>query len=299
MGTCLPAGVLDRNGDLIRHQSHLAHLSLTTDGSCPHAAGHLNGLPQLLSLESIEWEGIQHSVEIELLQRCICHNQRRLRTLSIRFSASAGRPDFYRRVLGLPGSTLATPTNLALPSLSCLTLSKVCLPDASQVSASSIFGGLKTLRLFDCNRSCEFLEALSRLQHQLRLRVFEFCCDNLALDANQTNLSPVAAFLLSFQGLHHLYLKLANFAHSHQIEAVIQHHSQTLEALLYHEKQLAPIDNERLWWDTRDFCPSWILDRAQSKHLNRLTALALCANTSCVVSGPFGANMSKKKDKDR
>lgn len=54
LGTYLPAGVLDRNGDLIRHQSHLAHLSLTTDGSYPHTAGHLNGLPQLFSLESIE-----------------------------------------------------------------------------------------------------------------------------------------------------------------------------------------------------------------------------------------------------
>lgn len=291
MGTCLPAGVLDREGYLIQHQENLSHLSLVTDGSCPHAAGHLDGLYLLSSLEAIEWEGIQHSTEIELLQKCIRRNQRRLRTLSIGFSASAGRPDFSCQVLGLQWSTVATATLSAgpaptfLPSLTCLTLSKAHLQKSPDQTSLLTFAGLRSLKLRDCMNSCECLEALSHLQNKLQLRLFELCCDNLPLDPSKANLGPVIAFLLSLQGLQHLYLKLANFAHTHQIEPVIRHHSQTLQTLVYHEKQLAPVDNERLWWDTRDFCPSWIFDRAELRHLDRLSALALCTNTPSVVSG--------------
>jgi hypothetical protein len=293
--------VLDREGYLIQHQETLVHLSLVTDGSCPHAAGHLGGLYRLSSLEAIEWEGIQHSTEIGLLQKCIRRNQRRLRTLSIEFSASAGRPDFSRQVLGLQGCTVATTTCAAspaptlLPSLAYLTLSKAYLQKSPQPTALSTFAGLRSLVLRDCINSCEFLGALSRLQNRLQLRLFELCCDNLALDPNKANLGPVVAFLLSLQGLQHLYLKLANFAHTHQIEPVIRHHSRTLETLVYHEKQLAPIDNERLWWDTRDFCPSWIVDRAEMRHLNRLSALALCTNTSSVVSYSRERTVTKRE----
>ncbi|KAJ5146632.1 uncharacterized protein N7515_001196 [Penicillium bovifimosum] len=288
LGTCLPAGVLDREGYLIQHQENLIQLSLVTDGSCPHAADHLGGLCQLSSLEVIEWEGIQHSTEIGLLQKCISRNQRRLRTLSIAFSASAGRPDFSRQVLGLQGSTLVTTTRVAgpaptfLPSLTCLTLSKAYLQKSTQPSALSTFAGLRSLKLRDCVNSCELLEALSRLQNKLQLQLFELCCDNQALGPNKASLGPVVAFLLSLQDLQHLYLKLSDFAHTHQIEAVIRHHSRTLETFVFHEKQLAPIDNERLWWGTRDFCSSWIFDKAELRHLNRLSALALCANTSSV-----------------
>jgi hypothetical protein len=282
--------VLDKDGYLIRYQENLVQLSLVTDGSCPHAAGHLGGLHRLSSLEVIEWEGIQHPTEIGLLQRCIRRNRRRLRTLSIGFSASAGRPDFSRQVLGLDGRTVATTTRAAssdltfLPSLTYLTLSKAYLQKSPQPTALSIFASLKSLTLRDCINSCEFLDALSRLQNKLQLRLFELCFDNLALDPNKANLAPVVAFLLSLQGLRHLYLKLANFAQTHQIGSVIRHHSRALETLVYHEKQLAPIDNERLWWDSRDFCPSWIVDRAELKDLNQLSALALCTNPSSVVS---------------
>jgi hypothetical protein len=293
--------VLDKEGYLIRYQANLVHLSLVTDGSCSHAAGHLGGLCRLSSLEAIEWEGIQHSSEIELLQKCIRRNQRRLKTLSIGFSASAGRPDFSHRVLGQQGSTLATTTAMVgpiptiLPSLTDLVLSKAYLQRSPQPTALSTFAGLRSLKLRDCVNSCEFLGALSRLQNKLQLRLFELCFDNLPVDPNKANLEPVIAFLLSFQGLQHLYLKLSNFSHTHQIGDVIRHHSRTLETLVFHEKQLAPIDNERLWWDTRDFCSSWLFDGAELRHLDRLSALALCANTSFVVSYEY----KSRKTKDR
>lgn len=293
--------MLDKEGYLIRYQANLVHLSLVTDGSCSHAAGQLGGLCRLSSLEAIEWEGIQHSSEIELLQKCIRRNQRRLKTLSIGFSASAGRPDFSHRVLGQQGSTLATTTAMVgpiptiLPSLTDLVLSKAYLQRSPQPTALSTFAGLRSLKLRDCVNSCEFLGALSRLQNKLQLRLFELCFDNLPVDPNKANLEPVIAFLLSFQGLQHLYLKLSNFSHTHQIGDVIRHHSRTLETLVFHEKQLAPIDNERLWWDTRDFCSSWLFDGAELRHLDRLSALALCANTSFVVSYEY----KRRKTKDR
>ncbi|KAJ5100801.1 hypothetical protein N7456_006853 [Penicillium angulare] len=290
LGTCLPPGILDREGYLIRHHKHLAHLSLVTDGSCPYAASHLNALPELSALKTLEWEGIQSAIEATLLRQCIRRNQARLETLSVKFSASAARLDFYQEVLGVQGPVCLTSTDAVDPPpgfLSCLTslkLARALLP-RTPVAAWSIVPRLKSLALRDCVNSCDFLEALSRTPHQLQLRLFKFSSDDLVSGPGKTNdLSAVTAFLLSFRGLKHLYLKVSNFARSHQIESALRHHDPTLKTLVYHEKQLTPIDNERLWWGTRDYCPAWILDTGEAKRLNRRSALALCANFSSVVS---------------
>jgi hypothetical protein len=138
----------------------------------------------------------------------------------------------------------ATGLNLTfLLSLTYLTLSKACLQKSLQPTALSIFTSLKSLTLRDYINSCEFLDALQRLQNKLQLRLFKLCFDTLALNPNKADIGPVIAFLLSLQGLRYLYLKLTNFAQTYQIGSMIRHHSQTLETLMYHEKQLAPIDN--------------------------------------------------------
>ncbi|KAJ5291493.1 hypothetical protein N7478_000744 [Penicillium angulare] len=282
LGTCVPNGILNQDGCIIQHQKGLAHLSLVTDSSCPHAAGHLDALPDLCSLRSLEWEGVQHPREIDLLHRCIHRNKKHLKALSIGFSIGGYRPDFYTDVLGLWG-TLSRPNSdhstMSLPSLVSLTLSKTGMPKQLQISGAPVFSSLKVLKLRACPNALEFLKALSDSTPPLQLKRFEFCGDSLASTLDEIDdISILISFLLSFRGLKHLHLKISNFARSCRFRTAIQHHITTLETLAYHEQQLAPIDDDRLWWDTRDYAPLWIFEQARDLRLHRLSALALCAS---------------------
>jgi hypothetical protein len=87
LGTCLPAGILDKNGYLCRHQKGIDSISLITDGSCHQAGGALSGLSEFSSLKMLEWEGIQQSAEVDSLRRCIRHNATQLTDLSMDLSA--------------------------------------------------------------------------------------------------------------------------------------------------------------------------------------------------------------------
>ncbi|KAJ5737407.1 uncharacterized protein N7483_002532 [Penicillium malachiteum] len=110
-------------------------------------------------------------------------------------------------------------------------------------------------------------------------RRFEFCGDRLDSHAEEGGeLDAMILSLCSFRGLKRLHLKISNFRESCQLQAVIRHHIATLKTLAYHEQQLAPIDENRLWWDTRDYAPSWIFDRAINLQLYHMTALAVCAS---------------------
>ncbi|OQD77358.1 hypothetical protein PENANT_c111G06164 [Penicillium antarcticum] len=54
----------------------------------------------------------------------------------------------------------------------------------------------------------------------------------------------------------------------------------TLTSLIYHERQLAPIDADGLFEDERDVSPSWIINLSAIVDLGQLSALALCASPS-------------------
>ncbi|KAJ5751402.1 uncharacterized protein N7511_008367, partial [Penicillium nucicola] len=94
-------------------------------------------------------------------------------------------------------------------------------------------------------------------------------------------LSAIVRFLCSFRGLQHLHLKLSNFpASKSDIQDAIRHHQSTLESLVCHERQLAPIDADGLFQDDRDVSPAWITNLSPIVDLGQLSALALCASPS-------------------
>jgi hypothetical protein len=291
LGTCVPMGVLDQGGYLSRYQRRLTRLSLVTDGTCPHEWHHLEGLSGLSCLTAFEWEGIQHPTEADLLRQCIRHNWSHLDHLSIGFVPSASTRALCWESLGLQQRELraddaAVEKPAAIPALSTLSLSKVTLsPDLSS-EGSSMFCALRALTLRDCPNQLLLLDLLSRSQKPLQLEHFEISFDFLLHEAGEGRSYPaIARFLRSFRGLQHLNMRLSNFpASKSRIEDAIRHHRTTLKSLVYHERQLAPVDEDGLFEDNRDVSPVWIADLSTIVDLGQVTALALCASPSAAVS---------------
>ncbi|KAJ5369964.1 uncharacterized protein N7496_006056 [Penicillium cataractarum] len=291
LGTCIPAGFLDTGGLINRQQNCLTHLVLVTDGSCPHAGGCLEGLHELTFLESLEWEGVQHPAEIDSLRRCVRQNSPHLTNLSIGFAVHVANIDFYRDILGLPapnlvplGETLSDPS-ANYPFLQSLSLSKAPLPLKLRQNYELLFCSLKSLTLHGCANELEFLKCLSHSHNRVRLVRFEFCSDSLLHEVNESrdvNLKPLTDFLLSFQGLRYLHLKLSNFSNESHIQTAIAHHHSTLESLAYHQRQLVSVGEEGLFEETRDYSAGWILQLPKTVDTKQIIALALNAPISFV-----------------
>ena len=281
---------MDEGGYLSRRQNRLTCLSLVTDGTCPHACHRLDSLSQFSSLTKLEWDGIQHPAEVESLRQCIRRNWKHLTDLSIGFVLSPNARSLRWDDLGLrwPGAgPCDDDESTHFPPLSTLSLSKVSLSENLQDYSS--FRNLQALTLRDCPNVLRFLRSLSGSRISLNLREFELCCDFLLHEPDDDcEFSSVVKFLFSFRGLQHLRLRLSNFPElGFRVEDAIRHHRPTLESLVYHQRRLAPIDNEGLFEDDRDVSPVWIPDLPAIVDLCRVTTLALCANPSAAVSpGP-------------
>jgi hypothetical protein len=286
LGTCVPAGILDKGGYLSQHQKRITHLSLVTDGTCPQMSRHLDGLPELTHLTKLEWIGIQHGTEIYFLQQCIQKNWAHLKDLSIGFVLSPHARDVGTDKLGLSllnaGSCVAE--SAACSPLSTLSLSKVTLSHDFMQSCSS-FRKLRVLTLRGCPNVFRFLRSLSRSRNVLSLRHFEMCCDFVLHEPDDDcDFTSVVRFLVSFRGLEHLYLALSNFpVLGFRIQDAIRHHRTTLETFIYHERRLAPIDIEGRFEDDRDMSPGWVLGLPTIVDTCRVTALALCTSPSAAV----------------
>ncbi|KAJ5230957.1 hypothetical protein N7489_011665 [Penicillium chrysogenum] len=271
LGTCVPVGVLDQEGYLSRYQQRLARLSLVTDGTCPETLHRLEG--------------------------CIRRNWRRLDHLSIGFVPSAFARALCWESLGLQQSELGVGNigtgetrngdtgigNLtALPALSTLSLSKVTLPPDLSSEHDAIFYSLRALTLRDCPNQLRLVQLLSRSQKPLRLMHFEFSFDYLLHEPSEgRSLSAVVRFLSSFRGLQHLHLRLSNFpASKSHIRDAIRHHQSTLKGLVYHKRQLAPIDADGLFEEDRDVSPAWVTNLSAIVDLGQVSALGLCASPS-------------------
>ncbi|KAJ5775836.1 uncharacterized protein N7511_000847 [Penicillium nucicola] len=297
LGTCVPVGVLDQEGYLSRYQQRLTRLSLVTDGTCPETVHHLEGVSRFSCLTMFAWEGLQHPSEVALLRQCIRQNWCHLDHLCIGFVPSAFARSLCWESLGLQKSELEVSGigtgrarnedlgigNLAtLPALSTLSLSKVTLPPDISSEHHEIFWSLRALTLRDCPNQLRLVQLLSRSQKPLQLTHLEFSFDYLLHESGEgRGLSAIVRFLCSFRGLQHLHLKLSNFpASKSDIQDAIRHHQSTLKSLVYHERQLAPIDADGLFEDDRDVSPAWITNLSAIVDLGQLSALALCASPS-------------------
>lgn len=287
LGTCLPPGFLDPDGYIDRYQKCLNHITLVTDGSCPHSGRCLGGLRSLSSLRSLEWDGIEQPVEFDTLRTCILRNRKHLAALSIGFIAPVANIDIYQDVLGKPLDETQPcgdrdMMSIQFPCLISLTLSKVALPRKLRLKDAVIFGSLQSLILRNCTNQITFIDSISRSRHTMQLERLEFCYDSVHEDEG-CDVSPLVDFLLSIKGLKHLYLKLSNFLDTSQIQLAIEKHQPTLKSLAYHERGFLPIDDEGLFEDVRDRAPVWLSD-LWTTNLHKATALALCTEPTTLVS---------------
>lgn len=293
LGTCLPPGFLDSGGYIGKHQKGLTHISLVTDGSCPHSGGSLGGLRSLLSVKSLEWVGVQQTSEFDTLRACILRNRTHLAALSIGFITPLAAIDLYQDIFGLPLVEAKPSDNFDIapidfPCLTSLVLSKAPLPRKLRPKDASIFGSLQSLTLRDCASQITFLGSFSLSQSTMRLVNFEFCYDSVLHDHDEApDVSPLVDFLLSLEGLKNLHLKLSNFSNTSQVQLAILKHLPTLESLAYHERGLLAIDDEGLFEDVRDKTPVWLSDIPWIANLYHATALALCTKPSTLVSSVF------------
>ncbi|KAF7589640.1 hypothetical protein BBP40_004013 [Aspergillus hancockii] len=288
LGTCLPAGVLDGDGYFAAQQKSIRSLALITDGTCPHAGHRVEGLPQLRALTELSWEGIQHPREMHALRECLQRNGAQLTNLSVGFVSSANAPNHLACALGLgelepwvaQWTDVERDSDL-FPALLSLSLSNFRFPDLISLGAApSLFHRLQKLTLRDCDNQLQVLRTLTQSAESLRLRHLEMCNDDLLQGPSDPSASlAIIEFLLSFQGLQHLHLRVSNFPQSVPgLQDAVRHHQSTLQSLIYHERQLVPIDNDRTFEDVRDVSPGWAREIPQLLYHSAATALGLCLN---------------------
>ena len=251
---------MDAQGYLVHHRNQIRRLSLITDGTCPHAGQHLEGLSCLTALTELEWEGIQHPSEVSALRGCLQQNSRHLEALSIGF-LSAGNPPVgfdYADILDLSPSSFrddgTRPDLNGYSLLTSLALSRVSFPSALLPGVQqSPFRALQALTLRDCPNELHFLQLLARSSRPVSLRRFEISSDYLRESGEPLAFIAIVEFLLSFRGLQYLYLKVSNVPQPLPgLDDAIHHHQSTLRGLVFHERQLMAIDSERIFEELRD-----------------------------------------------
>lgn len=128
-----------------------------------------------------------------------------------------------------------------LPSLRGLSLSGVSLEyGVDDIMYAFNFSHLRCLKLRDCWRTNDVLDALTKAKPPVQLVSFELVYSGYY--AEQDNLNPLRRFFLSFQGLESLFV-----FHAHPARDVwcsFAHHSSSLQSLVYHHE--TPDDNDLL-----------------------------------------------------
>lgn len=246
----------------------------------------------MLSLRSLEWDGIRQGAELEILRACISRNRSHLGTLSIGLITPIEAMDFYTDVLGVPlNKTEARgsigSTAIQYPSLLKLALSKILLPQTALPSPMPGFTSLKSLTLRYCPNSLQFLSSFTSTQAPPHLVHFEFSYESFTTNEIDRDVRPLVTFLLLLNGLRHLYLKLSNFSNSFHVSRAISKHCPTLESFAYHERNLSAIDNEGLFEEVRDQTPAWLCRMPGVGQPSFAMALSICMEPIILVSRYF------------
>lgn len=124
-----------------------------------------------------------------------------------------------------------------------------------------------------------------KIERSPRLKRFELCCDMLTYGSQGTDeKSWLWDFLVSFEGLQSLRLRLSNFkSAAAQIVEVIRRHRGTLTDFVYHETCLMSIDQHGLYEENRDITPSWLPNFCEFIGSSQFKKLALCASLKTLV----------------
>lgn len=269
-------------------QKSLRSISLITDACCPHGGQNVEGLSSFQFLQRLKWEGIQHPMEVDSLKKCIWQNRKHLTHLSIKFTASANVQELrWERLQTATEGTQGKGSlpEIHLPSIFSRTLSRVTFSPIVCLDMSPTHSSLRELTLRQCPNQLGFLFSLSRSKEAHRLKRFEICCDMLTYGSQGTDdKSWLWDFLVSFEGLQSLRLRLSNFKSAPaQIVEVMQRHRGTLTDFVYHETCLMSIDQHGLYEENRDITPSWLPDFCKIIGSSKFKRLALCASLRTLV----------------
>ncbi|KAL6229429.1 hypothetical protein BDW75DRAFT_249675 [Aspergillus navahoensis] len=222
--TCIPANVLDAQGYFMHYQKQICCLSLITDGTCPHAGQHLEGLSCFTALTELEWEGIQHLSKVSALRGCLQQNSRHLKALSIRFLLAENPPGCcgYTDIVDLFPSSFrddcAQPDLDSYSLLTLWTLSRILFPSTD---------------LRDCPNNLCFLQLLAQSSTPVSLHYFEISSDYLR-ELGERLISNFPQFLPG-------------------LDNAIHHHQSTLRGLVFHEHRLMAVDSKQIFEELRDY----------------------------------------------
>jgi hypothetical protein len=157
-----------------------------------------------------------------------------------------------------------------LPTLRDLSLSAVSFETVTVEYIQSLnVAELRSLKLWNCPGSIDFLEAINEAGVALKLESFEFV---LNLSDEEVVMRPyyrattvLATFLESFSGLKDLYLMLTDPVEWETIVEAISHHVLTLRRLVTHQLVLAePRSYIDGWHGTSGQCRSLLAFPSQT-----------------------------------
>lgn len=286
LGTCIPQGILDGNGSLVRQRNSISSLSLVTDASCPYVGQCFSGFRKLKAIRSLEWVGIKHHTEVKALRECIQQNRHHLRTLNVGFAIRGDGIAFIKEILGswvLESGYQVDATTRKLSSLEHLSLTNAALPAFIRSIEKSFFHSLQGLTLRNCPQVLNFLGLLADSVFPLQIKRFELCYDDtIQKTETQRDLGQLLRFLVSFEGLIDLHLRLSGFEDAESMHSAIGHHCSSLKRLSYHERKIIPGNYEDLDY-MRDRIPLWLCNLPQTLNFSKVSHLGLSAPPSLMV----------------
>lgn len=224
LGTCMPSRVFGEDGYIPTSQPNIIDLSLRTDPHCPHTGHQLGGLRQLNKLQSLRWQRIVTSKELELAIECLEHNSRTLKLLDLEFVPTIMSTSFITAVR-------------KLAHLRVLSLGEFRFTQFIDAALCLSALHLRSLTLRNCPHQLLLLQVLASLNEPLPLKHFEIALDEVhSTDAlSETAENALYSFLGSFDTLEHLHLLVSNPRRYGRYLQVTKNHP-LLKSFIYHTR---------------------------------------------------------------
>jgi hypothetical protein len=202
----------------------------------------MDGSLQLPCLRHFSWTGNPGWIYLEALGKLLLWHATQLETLELDFIGWFNNEDLqpshwnnFVKCLGLKIGN----KKVVFPSLRIALLSAVPFRVATAEIAQALnFSHLRTLRLRNCQGTKELLELLANSPEIIRLTSFELTKPGAGLDG--WGMTPLAKFLMSFQGLKDLYVLCdgRGNALTEDYWRSILHHQSTLQRFVHHQREV-------------------------------------------------------------
>ena len=242
LATCIPPVLLGEDGYLPKHQTSLECLTLITFATCrAHFEGYSRlDLSRFRNLQSFTWKGLLAEQDIPTLRDCIQANASQLEDLSVdlvdelfenSWEDERDGASLIKHLAGIRNGQIKP----ALPRLKTLALESVRLNGEIQPLIHGLnITGLRSLKLWNCSYSAEFLKEIGESNVDLHISSFELVgdCDVRGLFSDSDTLPR---FLGKLKFIRELYLLVPAGASDLITESILEHKS-TLTRFVFHER---------------------------------------------------------------